>query len=236
VLCVLVVALSAVDILASRATEKTYVRVLTRELEDKARMVAITLPDAPTIEPAWLTGLAKAAGGRLTVVGRDGRVLADSEANAGQMENHAGRPEIVAALRGLTGADSRTSSTMGVKFLYVGVPVKAGALRIAVPLSDVERQVTAIRRQLLTAVALAFLPAILVAAFFARYVSSKLATIIDYAGRLARGDFRARLGKGGRDELGILTEQLNETGEKLQKMFEQLQHEQVELQNVDRIR
>jgi two-component system phosphate regulon sensor histidine kinase PhoR len=74
------------------------------------------------------------------------------------------------------------------------------------------------------------------AAFLARYVSAKLASIIDYAGKLARGDFQARLQRGGRDELGVLTEQLNETGEKLQAMFEQLQREHAELEKLERVR
>jgi two-component system, OmpR family, phosphate regulon sensor histidine kinase PhoR len=236
VLCVLVVALIAVDLLASRIAERTYVQTLTRELQEKGRVVALALTHEPGMDRASLSSFAHAAGGRITIVAKDGRVLADSDAEASQMENHHSRPEVTQALAGAPGSDTRMSSTIGSKFLYVALPVQAGALRIAVPLREVERQVAAIRNQLLTAVALAFVPAILVAAFFARSVSSKLASIIDYAGKLARGDFHARLREPGRDELGILGHQLNETGEKLQKMFEQLQREQVELEKVERVR
>jgi two-component system phosphate regulon sensor histidine kinase PhoR len=236
VLCVLVVALWAVDILASRVAERTYVHTLTQQLQDKGRLVAFALTGGTSVDRVRLSGLAHAAGGRITIISRDGRVVADSEADAKNMENHGARPEVMQALAGTAGSDTRTSNTIGVKFLYVAVPIDAGALRIAVPLRDVERQVAEIRNQLLAAVALAFLPAILVAAFFARYVSSKMASIIEYAGKLASGDFHARLQKPGRDELGILTRQLNETGEKLQKMFKQLEHEQTELQKAERIR
>jgi two-component system, OmpR family, phosphate regulon sensor histidine kinase PhoR len=236
VLGVLIVALLAVDVLASRVAERTYVATLTRQLQDKGRIVALTLSSSEAMNRERLLALAGAAGGRLTIIARDGRVLSDSEADASHMENHATRPEILRALSGNAGSDARTSSTIGVKFLYVAVPVEAGALRIAVPLRDVDRQVSEIRNQLLSAVAVAFLPAILIAAFFARYVSAKLASIIDYAGKLARGDFQARLKKSGSDELGILTQQLNETGEKLQQMFEQLQREQAELESLERIR
>ena len=130
------------------------------------------------------------------------------------MENHARRPEF---MRRSTERRDRTcviSNTIGVMFMYVAVPAGEGALRLAVPLKDIKTAVNNIRKQLLAAVALAFLPAMILAAFFARYVSSKLATIIDYAGKLARGDFHARLDRGGRDELGVLTAQLNNTGEK----------------------
>jgi two-component system phosphate regulon sensor histidine kinase PhoR len=50
------------------------------------------------------------------------------------------------------------------------------------------------------------------------------------------GNFKARLQSPGNDELGILGKQLNETGEKLQKMFEELQSEHVELEKLERIR
>jgi two-component system phosphate regulon sensor histidine kinase PhoR len=237
VMCVLVVALVAVDVLASRVAERTYVRTLTRELQDKAKVVALALEGVPeSTELTSLVGLARAAGGRITLIAREGRVIADSEASPANMENHGKRPEVIEALAGVPGSNTRKSSTIGVNFLYVAIPVEIGALRIAVPLREVDRQVAEIRSQLLTAVALAFLPAILVAAFFARNVSSKLAAIIDYAGKLARGDFHARLQKGGKDELDILSQQLNETGENLQKMFEQLQREHIELEKVERVR
>jgi hypothetical protein len=152
VLFILIVALAMVDFFASKVAEKTYVAALTRELEDKGRMLAL-------VEPAGLAQAAVVAGGRLTRIGRDGTVTFDSEANPAHMENHGARPEVREALAGRSGSDSRLSNTMGVRFLYVAVPVQDGALRIAVPLKDIEIQVNAIRRQLLAAVALSFLPA-----------------------------------------------------------------------------
>lgn len=234
VLCVLVVALTSVDFLTSRVAYDTYTAMLHRELEEKGRMLALLHVDK--LPPGHFTKLAHESGARLTFIDRSGRVLNDSEGNPQTMENHATRPEVVAAMNGRTGLDVRTSNTIGVMFMYVAVPAGAGALRIAVPLKDVNTKVNDIRKQLLAAVALAFLPAMILAAFIARYVSSKLATIIDYAGKLARGEFQARLKRTGRDELGVLTEQLNETGEKLQAMFEQLQREHAELEKLERVR
>jgi two-component system phosphate regulon sensor histidine kinase PhoR len=237
VLCVLVVALTAVDFLASKVAERTYIETLTRELADKGRMLSLLAKsDFSTMPAEEFNSLAHSAGGRLTVVARDGKVLGDSEANRASMANHLDRKEIVAALAGGVGSDIRTSATTKIRTLYVAVPTSAGALRLAMPLREINTQVNAIRKQLLASVGIAFLPAILVAAFFARYVSSKLAAIIDYAGKLARGDFHARLKITARDELGLLSGQLNETGEKLQKMFEELQREHAQLEKMERIR
>ena len=236
VFCVLVVALAAVDFLASQVAERTYVERVTGDMEARGRMLARTGLDL-LIRENRLAGVAQAAGMRLTLVATDGKVLADSEAAAAQMENHASRPEIAQALNGVTGSDTRLSSTVKNRFLYVAVPVTGGALRLAMPLRNIDEHVREIRNQLLAAVAIAFLPAILVAALFARYVSAKLAAIIEYASKLARGEFEARLQpSAARGELGMLTDQLNETGEKLQKMFEQLQREHAELEKLERIR
>ncbi len=237
VFCVLVVALTAVDFLASRVAHRTYLAKLTRELEEKNRMLAASgVVGMGAREEARFHDLARAAGGRLTVIAHDGDVIGDSDADATNMENHANRPEVVRALHGSPGSDIRLSHTIGVPFLYVASPVPEGCIRLAVPLRDIDSQVKEIRNQLLASVALAFLPAILVAGLFARYVSRKLAAIIEYAGKLAKGEFTARLPQGSRDELGILAAQLNDTGEKLQQMFEQLQREHAELEKLERVR
>ncbi|HYZ84138.1 MAG TPA: ATP-binding protein [Bryobacteraceae bacterium] len=237
VFLVLVVALFVVDFLASKVAERTYIETLRRELADKGRMIGLLEGDRLVdVDDSRLHAIAKSAGGRLTLIAKDGRVLADSEANRANMENHANRKEVAEALRGETGVDVRNSHTIGVKFLYVAVPQGYGALRLAVPLSEIQAQVDRIREQLLMSVVLAFLPAVIVAFVFARYVSSKLGSIIEYAGKLARGDFEARLQIRNKDEFGLLSQQLNETGEKLQKMFEELQHEHEQLEKLERIR
>jgi two-component system phosphate regulon sensor histidine kinase PhoR len=233
VIGVLVVALFAVDLFASRMTEATYLDGMRREMMQKARMAALNID--PT-NRAELQSIAKAAGARITVVAKDGRVIADSEAQAGQMENHKDRPEVAAALNGLDGSNTRISHTLGINFLYVAVPIQQGALRVAVPLSEIEQQVNRIRKQVLASIVLALFPSVLIAALFARQVSARLASIIEFAGKLAEGNFRARLDRVGRGELGLLSSKLNETGEKLEHMFEQLQHEQNELEKVERVR
>ncbi len=233
VVCVLLVALAAVDFLASEVAGRAYVDTLKRELFEKGRMLAATPPDSLRRD---FSAFANAAGARLTWIAPDGRVIADSENDPHRMENHRNRPELVAAFAGREGWSQRRSPTMGVMFLYAAVPVPSGALRLAVPLSAVSRQVNAIRRQMLASTAIAFLPSILIAAVFARSVSRRLAGIIDHARKLAEGDFKARLAPQGKDELGVLTERLNETSHKLEVMFEQLQREHAELEKLERIR
>ena len=56
-----------------------------------------------------------------------------------RVENHAGRPEVRAALAGRVGRDLRTSATIGQSLLYVALPIAdggrtIGVIRVALPL------------------------------------------------------------------------------------------------------
>ncbi len=237
VLLIMVVALSAVDFLASRMAEQAYIDTLTREMTGKARMLDVIGERALAQATGKDMGqLAKAAGGRITFIAQDGAVINDSEADPTRMENHGHRAEVAEALSGRRGVSIRKSPTLGTDFLYVAIPVGRGALRLAMPLDQVQTRIAEIRVRLLLYTGLAFLPAILLAALFARSISAKMGAIIDYASTLATSNFKARLPGMGSDELGTLGRQLNETGEKLQGMFEQLEHEHAEMEKLERIR
>ena len=69
---------------------------------------------------------------RITVIGEDGEVLFDSDADASRMENHLNRPEIQAALEMGVGSTSRPSETMAKDSFYYAVRLDNGTvLRIS---------------------------------------------------------------------------------------------------------
>jgi two-component system phosphate regulon sensor histidine kinase PhoR len=236
VIGLLLIAAVSVDYFATRVTKNTYVQNLTGQLTDKGRMLAVTFGSADAAAGKDPRALERAAGGRITVVRSDGTVVIDSEANAAGMENHRTRPEVLQALAGGLGSDVRRSATIGVEFLYVAVPIPGGAVRIAVPLSEIERQVAQFRWKLAASTALAFLPALFIAAILARSLSRRFAAITTYTAELARGNFRARLSGADSSEFGQLARTLNETAENLQRTVEQLDREHAELEKVERVR
>ena len=81
------------------------------------------------------------------------------------------RPEIAAALKGQVGSSLRVSSTFHVRYFYVAIPYRGGALRLSVPAATLDAEVYAIRNDVLLFTALAFFPFVILAAIFARYVS-----------------------------------------------------------------
>lgn len=229
---VLGVALVAVNLLVTPRLRQAFLETLGRDLAERARGLALLLPAPQSRFPE----LERAFSARITWVDSQGVVLGDSEADPATMDNHSGRPEVAEALQGRIGYSLRESPTLHSPFFYMAVPYQGGALRLAVPSAAVEAQVNQVRNQVLTATALAFLPAVLLSAAFARFVSGKLGRIIDFTSQLAAGNFRARLKGAGRGELGLLASKLNETGEKLEFMMDRLEAEHAELEKLERIR
>jgi len=74
---------------------------------------------------------------RITFIGRNGRVVFDTEADSAVMENHLGRPEFQTALRNSIGTARRRSATLGQHYLYAAAALYdsdgefAGVLRLS---------------------------------------------------------------------------------------------------------
>lgn len=175
---------------------------------------------------------ARVAGARCTIIDKDGRVLADSEAEASAMENHAARPEFVAALNGKVGSNSRSSHTIGVPFLYVAVPMRDGAVRMAYPLSAIQQAKKEIRHKLIEASALAFVVALVIAGFTAESISRRLRKIVWFAQRVAEGDLSARIAETSTDEIAQVASALDKTARKLQEAFMAVQSSRNQLETL----
>jgi two-component system, OmpR family, phosphate regulon sensor histidine kinase PhoR len=230
VACLLAVALSATEYLVSRVAESGYSDNLRHDLEDKAKLLVSTgnFND--------IKGLAAIAHARITLVDKSGKVTADSNADPATMENHVNRPEIDSALHGKSSSNTRVSRTMSEKYLYLAVPIQSGALRLAVPVSQIDSAVSEIRWKMLQSTAVIFILALIVAALFARSLSQKFNTILSHAAELANGNFHARSKNLGRGEFALLSGKLNETSAKLERTVQQMQSEHTELEKLERVR
>jgi two-component system, OmpR family, phosphate regulon sensor histidine kinase PhoR len=174
----------------------------------------------------------QSAGARVTIIDPTGKVLADSEANPASMENHATRPEFVAALAGKIGVNERRSATIGIPFLYIAVPVSGGAVRLAYPLSDVEAVAAQVRHRLALASGLAFLFALIVAAAAAHWSARRLERIVDVAARIAEGDLHARIQEPSQDEIGRVASAIDKTARQVEQSFAAVRSSQHQLETL----
>ncbi len=230
---VIAAATLTLDIAVRRAWQRSITDEITRNLNQKTVMFAhrVEIDHEHSLqEIASQEG--QAAGARATIIDHQGKVLADSEADARLMENHAQRKEFVAALQGSLGTETRRSHTLGIPFLYVAAPISGGAVRLAYPLSDVEAATAVLRRTLVIGSTLAFVLALLLAAFAARSTARRLQRIVEFADNIAEGNLAARISESSSDEIGHVAAALDKTARRLEESFAALQNSQRELETL----
>jgi len=204
-----------------------------RNLTQKAQLLAHRVETDRTHSLADIAAQeGQAAGARVTIIDPTGRILADSESNPGDVENHAKRPEFIAALAGKIGNNERRSANIGIPFLYIAVPVSGGAVRLAYPLSDVEAVSTKVHSQLEKASALAFLFALIVAAVAAQWSARRLDRIVEVARHIAEGDLQARIHETSQDEIGRVASAIDKTARRVEQSFAAVQSSQRQLETL----
>ena len=228
------VSTAALDLLVRRSWEASLLSQLHQDLRDKVQMFAARADrEAGTIPFKQLASeIEKAARARATIIDRSGKVLADSEAQAEAMENHATRPEFIAAFSGKIGSDTRTSHTLGIQFSYVAAPTSFGAVRLAYPLSSIRADVRKVEKELLEASGIAFLAGLLVALIGAESISRRLRRMVVFAQEIADGKLSARLPESGSDEIAVLAMSLDKTARQLEKNFQNLEGSRQQLETL----
>jgi two-component system, OmpR family, phosphate regulon sensor histidine kinase PhoR len=224
-LLVIAVATATLDFAVRRAWETSLRRELQTTLTQKAELFAGQVEHERDRRPLQQIAdeVSQAAEARATIIDSGGKVLADTRADPQEMENHATRPEFIAALHGSTGSAQRVSHTVGIPFLYVAAPVPGGAVRLAYPLSSIAQRVRRVRLQLLFASGLALLVALILAALISRAVSRRLHRIVSFAEQIASGDLTARIEETSGDEIAHVAAALDRTARQLEDSFAELE-------------
>ena len=204
-----------------------------RVLEDEARAGLRAGGEARSLQ-TFAERAARRTNSRVTLIAPDGRVLADSErrpADVAEMENHAARPEVRAALNGSAGRDVRRSGTLGTPLIYVAVPVSesgrvVGALRLAAPLEAATPAYESLRGVMLAGGAVALVVALGIGLFVAGRVTRPVVEMEDVARQMSEGNFRVRASVRSPDDIGTLGRSLNVMAGRLREKIDDLEREQ----------
>lgn len=181
---------------------------------------------------------AKTLTSRITLMDREGLVLADSDvprARIPDIENHSSRPEVANAIRGELGIASRLSDTVGRRLYYVAVPAvdETGFIvRIAVELPEIENGVRALRRELIVAGAWGLLAAVLLSFVITGITLRPLAEIRRVVSAISHGDLKGRLYVPKNSELGEISGAINVVAERLRNQVQEALAEKERLQAV----
>lgn len=152
---------------------------------------------------------------RVTVIRKSGVVIADSEEDPANMENHGSRPEVLAAISGEYGVATRFSSTLGMKMMYLALPVQlegqlVGYVRTSLPLSLIEKRVKQSQASIAFGAVFVIVAALLLGLFFSRRLSVRLNEMTTVAQSMAQGNYDQNIAISRSDEIGKLASALNQ--------------------------
>ena len=214
-----------------------------RHLSDEAYLAAdllskaVTLDDEPGLD-AEADRLGQLIAARVTFIAEDGRVVGDStqtEAELRTLENHLTRPEVVAAREHGFGSSERYSGTVSTDMVYVAVRATRPIVtyvRLALPLTDVDAQLTAIVRATLGALAASIPLALLVSWFFSTSLSRRVSAIARVAERYSSGDLTRPIYDHGSDELGTVARALDDSVQQLGGRIEELSRDRARMEAI----
>jgi len=219
------VALGAFTWQASRLLHDFHLQRTETDLVARAALVQEVLgdrlqyPRRDEIDPL-AKRLAALASMRVTIIGADGVVLGESDKDPALMDNHARRPEVVAALAGNIGSAIRFSDTVGRPMMYAARPVTSDGRVIGVVRTGLELQAveSALRDLYLRSAAAAIVVLVLAAAlgvWTTRRITRPLEELESSAERYANGDFAPPVPAGASVEIARVAEAMHRSAVEL---------------------
>ena len=220
-----IVSLVASELWLARQVRAEQHQALVQSLTAEARLIAHTLETAPA--DSDLDRLAVAAGrvieSRVTLIDRQGRVLGDSSQSPEErasLDNHASRPEVIEAKAKGVGQVRRYSDTLRTDMLYVAVAIDHPVVRyvrLAVPATEVDAQVRAMRRISLVALAVGVPFAFLIAWMSTAPMARRVQAMAGAARAFKAGDLATVPRDFGTDELGSVAHTLDDVARELSR-------------------
>ena len=233
-LALTIVVLAALEIPLGIVNQRNERQDLTAKLERDAFVLATGVeealhqqPPARRVAQAAAMRYQRAFGGRVVVVDRRGRTVADS---APTVPGETGfvtpeRPEFATALSGRTASGIRRSHTLGTGLLYVAVPVASGrqilgALRITYSTKTLDNRVRRYWLTLFGVGVIVLAAAAVIGVALARSVTRPLRRVEQTAAQVGAGDLSARAPTDeGPPEVRRLARELNDTTAKLDALL-----------------
>jgi len=178
-------------------------------------------------------------GYRITLIDSTGRVVGDSSIPGGRLgglENHAGRPEVRAALSGHVGRDERRSASIGRELLYVAVPADSmpgvAVLRLAEPLTEIARLTASQVRVMALAALLILVGMAGVVSWVTGRQAQRVTELETVAARLGAGERGVRARELPTDEIGRLGRAINRMTGELEVRLAELERERDEREQI----
>jgi two-component system phosphate regulon sensor histidine kinase PhoR len=241
-LFITLVCLIAVTWYASSSSRSFFLKNMESDLKERSIILGKQLRDhLDPVDKREIDRICKELGysvtTRFTVILPSGIVVGDSLEDPSRMDNHLDRPEVIAALSEGLGVSPRYSPTMGMKLLYVAMPLRQNGrtlavVRTSIPVDEVDDAVKTIQMKIVLAGLIIAGIAVLLSFFLSHRITRPIEEIKRGAQCFAKGNFQCRLPVSDLEEIGGLSETMNQMAAELRDRINAITSQRNELEAV----
>jgi two-component system phosphate regulon sensor histidine kinase PhoR len=174
---------------------------------------------------------------RITVIDVDGNVLADSELNPKNMENHSDRPEFAQAIEQGKGTSIRYSHSTQKNMLYVALPLKinskvVGVSRVSVFMDDYVRLLAGLKSKIINVLLITVFISLIIAYLFSLGMTRPLKKLVMISKAVGNGNYLLRTKFKRNDEIRALGDSFNDMIDKMELQLEHIEEQKDKVNNI----
>lgn len=217
--------------------KETHLKIIKREMNQKIKFVDLVIKENPNLYIGIINRkftnkineISAIIGLRITIVDFKGNVIADSYYNAGRMDNHRYRIEIMDSLTNKIGESIRYSNTLQIDMLYIAQRLDKYIIRLSKPLNEIDETLNSLRNLILSVGVIIVIIAIITIFFISKRITDPISETRNFAEVFSEGDYTRRILNFSDDEIGILQRTLNKMADQIVNEMDNLRLEQNKL-------
>jgi len=171
---------------------------------------------------------------RITIIDEEGIVLADSQFNPSEMENHLFRPEVQQAIKNGFGKANRWSDTLKVDFYYVASLIEVDGerqiIRHAIPLNDFRDMNERVLLYTGFAILISAIAVSLIAFILFQQYRKTVVALTESAQQISAGNYGRTLLIESDDEMKSLVQAFNQMSRELKEKVTELKGQNIKLE------
>ncbi|HPD57279.1 MAG TPA: ATP-binding protein [Smithellaceae bacterium] len=220
-LVIITVSFFVLDLLIKDEIKKVLISKVEAEL--KAYVALVDLQSLSEVS-AQLNRISQISNSRVTLIDASGSVLADSEKEVKDLDNHLHRPEVQESRVKGYGRSVRFSNSLNVDMLYIAAPVKRdnkimGYIRLARPLQDVKDFIEKVYQSIFVTIVILAIISLLTALFISYRLAAPIRLMEKVTRKLRQGQQASAILLHTSDETRKLADNINYLVEELKNQI-----------------
>lgn len=208
---IMLLVVAVIGFIFGRHMESDLIGEIKNNLMAQARIMTFLSKNEIEKQISSLAGISMS---RITLIGASGVVIADSEKNIAELDNHLNRSEVQEARIKDHGEAIRYSHTLGVDMLYIAFPLKEGSeltgyVRLARPLYEVKKSVEQLYSNVYKSLLVVTVLFLLIAIVFFRKIITPIQKVELFTQKVCNGQVPGTLMVESNDEIGRLARNIN---------------------------